>query len=76
MEGRRGSRKSQEAFNKSGAIAVAPPHPVGVWSRSGKHGNVDKVTRRAGYGGVFTLTEREHPRVLTAAEHRGEGSRK
>jgi len=40
------------------------------------NGNIDEVTRRAGYGGVFTLTGRKHPRFVTAAKSLGEGSRK
>jgi len=40
------------------------------------NGNIDEVTRRAGYGGVFTLTGREHPRAVTAGKSRGGGSRK
>lgn len=33
---------------------IAPPRSVGAWSRSGKDGNNEKITLRAGYGGVFT----------------------
>jgi len=44
---------------------------VGAGSRSGKHGNIDQITGRAGYGGVFTLKGREHARVVTAAKSRG-----
>jgi len=52
------------------------PRSVGAWSRSGKDRNIDKITRRAGYGGVFTLTGKEHPSVVTAAKSQGEGIRK
>ncbi len=46
---------------------------MGLDSSLNKHGNIDHITRRAGYGGVFTPTGRKHPRVATAARNRGEG---
>ena len=55
---------------------LAPPRSVGAWSKSGKEGNIAKIIRRAGYGGIFTLLGRKHPRVGTTARMRGEGSRK
>jgi len=55
---------------------IALPRSVGAWLKSGKDGNIAKITRRAGYGGLFTLMGRKHPRVVTAAKTRGEGSRK
>ena len=55
---------------------IAPPRSVGAWSKSGKDENVAKITRRAGYGGIFTLVGRKRPRVVTAAKTREEGSRK
>ena len=33
----------------------------------GKDGNIENVVRRAGHGGEYTLTRREHPEMLTAA---------
>ena len=33
---------------------IAPPRSIGAWSRSGKDGNIEMITWRAGYGGVFT----------------------
>ncbi len=56
---------------------IAPPRSVGAWSKSGKDGKIARITRRVGYGGVFILMGREHPRVVTAAaKTRGEGNRK
>jgi len=55
---------------------IALPRSVGAWSRFGKDGNIDKITRRAGYGGVFTLTRREQSSIVTAAKSQGEGIRK
>lgn len=51
---------------------IVLPRSVGAWSRSGKDGSIENITRRAGYGGVSTLTGREHPSVMTAAQTRGE----
>ena len=31
---------------------IAPPRFVGAWSKSSKSGNIAKITRRAGYGGI------------------------
>ena len=55
---------------------IAPPRSIGAWSRSGKDGNIAKITRRAGYGGVFTLLGRKHPRVGTGAKTQGEGRKR
>ena len=38
---------------------IAPPRSVGAWSKSGKDGNIVKITRSAKYGGVFTLLGRK-----------------
>ena len=54
------------------SCSIAPPRSMGVWSRSGKDENITKITRRVGFGGVFTLTGREHPSVVTAAQRRRE----
>ena len=47
---------------------------MGAWL--GIDGKIEKITGRARYGGVFTLTGREHPVAVTAVQTRGEGSRK
>ncbi|KAL2046283.1 hypothetical protein N7G274_001730 [Stereocaulon virgatum] len=74
-EGEGENGKGQEAFKRTGAITDrAPPRSMGAWP--GTDGKIAKITWRAGYGGVFTLTGREHPGVVTAAQSRGEGSRK
>jgi len=54
---------------------MAPPLSVGAWS-TGELENIDLITRRAGYGGVFTLTGLKHLRVTTAVRNRGKDSRK
>ena len=43
----------------------APPRSIGAWP--GTDGKIAKITWRAGYGGVFILTGREHPNVVAAA---------
>ena len=50
------------------SYTIVPPRSAGAWSKSSKDGNIAKITRRAGYGGVFTLLGRKHPRVVTAAK--------
>jgi len=42
---------------------------VGARSRSGKDRNNAKITRRAGYGGVFTLMGREHPSCCDSSQN-------
>ncbi len=45
-------------------------------ARSAKDGTIEKITGRAGYGGVFALTGRGHLNVVRTAKSKGEGSRK
>jgi len=40
-----------------------------------KDRNIAKIVRRAGYGGIFILTGKEYPSIVTAAQTGGEGSR-
>jgi len=47
---------------------IAPP-------RSGKHRNIAKSTRRAGYGGVFTLLGRQHLRSCDGSQNMRGGRR-
>ena len=42
----------------------APPRSLGAWL--GTDGKIEKITGRAGYEGVFTLTGRQYP-IVTAA---------
>ena len=73
---RGGSGKGQEASKKPGAIVDNCTASLrGSLSRSGKHGNIDQITRRAGYGGVLTLT-REHRRVYDGSQNTRGASRK
>lgn len=53
QEGKEGGRRREQRARCHRWI-IAPPRSVGAWSRSGKDGNNEKITLRAGYGGVFT----------------------
>ena len=75
-EGRGGSRKAKRPSTK-GPVPLrtrAPPRSTGAWP--GTDRKIAKITWRAGYGGIFILTGREHPSIVAAASRRGEGSRK
>ena len=71
----RGGGKGQEASKRTGAITGQSTASLdGSLARYGWKDEM--ITGRAGYGSVFTLTRKEHPDVVTAAQRRAEGRRK
>ncbi len=83
-KGRKERRRGQESLNRPGAmIDSGTALLLGAWLRSNKHECTGKVTKKAGYGGVFTWTVREHSRLVQlsstdgrAAESGGRRSRR
>jgi len=74
-EGEKEEKASRLSRSQVPLGLIALPRSMGARSGAGKHGNIDKITKRAGYGGVFTLAREEHPKVVTAARNHKRAAR-